>query len=79
MVFAVERIEGFIVTAVQIIGIIMLILYSLRLLEQQGVDPDVGALVGDAFDIGENIEKNDASMHTAGAVVEAFNVIGTKL
>ena len=79
MVFAVERIEGFIVTAVQIIGIVMLILYSLRLLEQQGVDPDVGALVGDAFDIGENIEKNDASMHTAGTVVEAFNVIGTKL
>ena len=61
MVFAVERIEGFIVTAVQIIGIIMLILHSLRLLEQQGVDTDVGALVGDAFDIGENIEKNDAS------------------
>ena len=79
MVFAVKFVEISILTAVKVLRVIMLILHRLRFHQGKGVDADVGTLVGNTFDIHQNIQEGNAAVNRAVAAVESVDVIRTEL
>lgn len=79
MVFAVKFVEISILTAVKELCVIVLILHRLRLHQGKGVDADIGTLVGNTFDIHQNIEEGNAAVNRAVTVVESVDMIRTEL
>ena len=79
MVFAVKFVEISILTVVKVLRVIMLILHRLRFHQGKGVDADVGTLVGNTFDIHQNIQEGNAAVNRSVAAVESVDVIRTEL
>lgn len=74
MIFAVKFVEISILTAVKVLRVIMLILHRLRFHQGKGIDADVGTLVGNTFDIHQNIQEGNAAVNRAVAAVESVEV-----